>query len=151
MYDDDNWLHAGFVNCPQCRTRLYRLDRSPMADDHHFYCDRCAHSVEIGYYDPVYHEIFTALRQNGDKSFLALMQAIEKHLRPCDCGGQYKHDAPRRCYVCLSPVLTADVSGVDLWPEVWGVDVDARDPTAEEMTFVERFEDDYIRKRDIWT
>lgn len=147
--DDENWLHASFVKCPHCFARLYRLDRSPMADDYHFYCDCCAHSVEIGYYDPTYHEIFTALLQDGNKSFLALMHAIEERLRPCDCGGHYKHDAPRRCYVCLTPVLTG-VSGVDLWPEVWGIDVDVRDPTPEEIASVGWFQDNHIRKQDIW-
>lgn len=147
--DDENWLHAGFVNCPRCLARLYRVDHSPMSDDYCLYCELCARSVEVGFYDPVFQQIATAEQARGDKSYLTLMSSIEERLRPCDCGGHFKHDAVRRCYVCQYPVLRG-ASGVDLWPDIGCPFLDDRDPTPEEIAFYDRFQAEYIRKDNIW-
>ncbi len=77
------------------------------------------------------------------------MRRIEQELRPCSCGGQFKHDAPRRCYSCFAEVIKND-SGVDLYPAIYALDVDERDPTAAEQAFVDAYEAKHIRRHDIW-
>lgn len=37
---DDNWFNANVFPCPHCGAQLFRVDRSPMYDAYHLYCDR---------------------------------------------------------------------------------------------------------------
>ncbi|HEY7358234.1 MAG TPA: hypothetical protein VH590_17255 [Ktedonobacterales bacterium] len=70
-------------------------------------------------------------------------------MRPCDCGGRFRYDAPLRCHRCLAEVI-ANSPEVDLWPGYYDVDVDERDPTDEEVALVEEFETNHLRRSDVW-
>jgi hypothetical protein len=107
---DDNWLNGQQLRCPECGEELYLIDHSPFYDGYYLYCDRCPKRVDVSIYDPV-------MRDAPSVSYSELMAWIECRLRPCDCGGSFRHDAPRRCHQCgtvLSGVDPAD--GVDVWP-----------------------------------
>jgi hypothetical protein len=145
----DNWLGAAHIECPHCHEPLYRVDHSPLADDWQLYCDICANCVVVSFYDPVVVSIQGALPAQDRWDYHHLMAAIEQRLRPCSCGGHYRHDAARRCCRCLTPVITNE-SDVDLWPTVYGLDVEARDPTAEEIGLVEWFEARHVRRGSLW-
>lgn len=145
----ENWLHAEHILCPACQEPLFRVDHSPMADDWLLYCEQCANRVEVSFYDPVATALFDALITQQHRPASDLMQAIEQRLKPCHCGGRYRHDAPRRCHRCLAEVLT-DAAGVDLWPGYYDVDVDEREPTEEEIALVGRFEANHLRRTDLW-
>ena len=146
---EDNWLRAEIVACPNCQQELYRLDHPPLRDDYTLYCDQCANSVEVGFYDLVYSAIYKEVSVRGRGDYRELMHAIEQKLKPCSCGGHFRHDAPRRCYNCLAEVIR-DVSGVDLYPAIYALDVDERDPTAAEIAFVNEYEAGHIRREGIW-
>lgn len=146
---NDNWLRAGTLSCPRCCISLYRVDHSPMYDEHFLYCDSCANRVEVSYYDPVYSELYQGCSNQEAGLYATLMAAIEERLRPCGCGGRFKHDAPRRCHNCLAAVIV-DEPSVDLWPAFYGIDVDGRDPTSEECEMAEQFAQSHILKTDIW-
>jgi hypothetical protein len=148
MTSDDNWLNAFTITCPQCHIPLYRVDHSPMADDWMLYCDQCASRVEVSYYDPITLALDKAIPP-GDDHYRVLSAQIEAKLKPCDCGGRFRFHAPRRCYTCLTPVI-ADGAGVDLWPIYYDINVDERDPTAEEEAQVAAFEEAHVRRAEIW-
>jgi hypothetical protein len=146
---EDNWLRAARIACPRCRRELFRVDHSPHYDDILLYCDRCANRVEISLYDPVYDAIAGAVMERGEEGSLAQLRAVEARLRPCACGGRYRHDAPRRCDACLAQVIV-DEPGVDLWPGYCDLGGENREPTDEEVALIEQFEATYIRRRDVW-
>jgi hypothetical protein len=122
MNDEENWLHGAQIECSHCQQQLYRVDHSPFYDCYFLYCNRCPIHVEVCYYDPVFKQISQQVRQaplseRGEMHQL-LMQAMEAHLKPCFCGGIFLHDAPRRCFVCHTPLISTNPDGVDLFP-VW--------------------------------
>jgi hypothetical protein len=119
-----------------------------MADEWMLYCDRCANRVEVSYYDPITMVLDKAIPQGGDH-YPILIAQIEAKLKPCDCGGVFRFRAPRRCYSCLTPVIT-DGAGIDLWPAYYDIDVDERDPTAEEEAQVAAFEEVHVGRAEIW-
>ena len=147
-FPSDNWLHVERISCPQCHELLFRVDHSPFYDSFFFYCEQCANRVEVGLYDPIYETLSNQITEQKGTT-LALMRAIEQHLRPCECGGRFRYDAPLRCHRCLAEVVV-NSPGVDLWPGYYDVNVDERDPTDEEIALVEEFEANHLRRNDVW-
>jgi hypothetical protein len=146
---DDNWLNATIITCPHCKSQLYRVDHSPFYDAYFLYCDACANRVEIGFYDPVFTAITDELTEQGRLDYTSRMAIIEARLRPCACGGHFRHDAARRCHICLTPVISGE-SDVDLWSEIYGINVDERDPTDEEAAQAEAFDSKHVYRENIW-
>ena len=46
--------------------------------------------------------------------------------------------------------MITNESSVNLWPSVYGMNPDERDPTAEEFAWVEQFEAEHVRRDDLW-
>lgn len=147
--NDENWLHADTIKCPYCAQNLYRVDHSPMLDNHTLYCSKCANSVEVSFYDPIYSAVYQTMLCRGVVQYREFMQEIEQRLKPCSCGGLFKHDAARRCYNCGYEVIKNE-TGVDLLPDFFGIDIGERDPSEEEMNLVYSFEAKHIRRENIW-
>lgn len=146
---EDDGLHAAIVVCPQCHTRLYRVDTSPMAAQWILYCEACARRVVVEFYDAGTKPLWDATPPGSDRG-QRLSSQIEAHLKPCVCGGAFRVAAPRRCYCCQSPVLT-DAPGVDLWPVSYYVDYEETEiATPGEMAQASDFEETYVRRTDIW-
>jgi len=147
--NQDNWLRASLITCPNCHQQLYRVDHSPFDDNHHLYCDKCSNSVEVEFYDPVVMAMHKQVSDQDKVDYTKLMSAIEERLEPCSCGGNFRHNAPRRCHFCLSEVII-DESGVDLWPAYFDLDIDERDPTEDESARANEFLATHVRSGDIW-
>jgi len=149
---DQDWLDSQTFACPHCSTLLYRVVHSPFYDHWQLYCDSCANSVEVSYYDKTADALIANVSTNAsvasDDNYTLQMRAIEEALRDCSCGGRYQHDAPRRCYVCHTPVID-DAAGIDLWPGFVDADEDV-EPTPDQIAEVERFVTAHIRTHDIW-
>jgi hypothetical protein len=145
----DIGLHYETVECPTCHTQLDRVDRSPFSDDFDFYCDNCASRVEVSLYDPVVSVIEQTLPPTIERSQGVLQRAIEERLHTCDCGGHYRHDAPRRCHHC-NTVVIHDEPRVDLFPHIYDFAYNYRDPTPKEQAQFDAWERAYVRRRDIW-
>ena len=122
-----------------------------MYDEWQLYCDRCAHRVEIKHSDPVARQLADDLSAHpqwaGDR--VAHLRAMERQLKPCSCGGRFRHDAPRRCHACHTVVL-ADAPDTDLWPGVFGADGEDHDLTPEEIRLAAEFEQVHVHRGDIW-
>lgn len=132
--------------CPSCHQPLYRVDHSPFYDEHFLYCDRCPIRVEVSFYDPVYHHLTQTLSRDAGEKYTALMRALEGRLKPCICGGTFRHDAPRRCFRCHTPVISDEPDGVDLWDGRFSTE----NPTQQEVEEVGRWMAQFIRTQDIW-
>jgi hypothetical protein len=148
----DNWLDARSFACPHCQEALYSVIRSPLFDEWQLYCERCPRRVEISFYDSVARRIGDALSAYplpaGERAVTHLRE-MERWLKPCVCGGRFRHDAPRRCHVCHNVVLDS-ASDTDLWPAVYGVDAEERDLTEGERAYAAQFEAAHVRRHDIW-
>ncbi len=142
---DDNWLQAEVITCPQCGERLFAVAHSPFCDDYRLYCDRCPRAVEVSFYDPVQLEAVSALPKGP--TWEQTIAAIEPLLRPCQCGGQFRGKAPRHCFRCGATVPAA--ADKDLLPHYVGTEPDG-DPTAEEQEQFDRFEADFVQRKDLW-
>jgi hypothetical protein len=127
--DEENWLHAEQVACPSCHQALYRVDHSPFYDAVFFYCASCPIHAEVSFYDPVYGQVTKAHPHPAGKE---RMRALEALLKPCSCGGTFRHDAVRRCLRCHGPVIVEYPAGVDLF--FWS---DALLPGAPDMSHEE--------------
>ncbi len=155
----EDWLCGRIISCPHYYTPLYRVNQSPFNDGRVFYCDSCANRAEVSYYDPMVFD--PGAMRSRDRADLPLtpssaagaerqkLMEIEAKLKPCDCGGRYRHDAARRCHVCLGEVITEEPD-VDLWPVCFGIDPFQRELTAEEVMQCEQFARTHIRRNDIW-
>lgn len=113
LIEKENWLDSKEIECAQCGQKLHWLWHSPMDDESFFYCTPCPMRVDISHYDS--HAIKLrkmAQREVGKKSteeFVTLyMDLIERSLIPCDCGGAFTHDAPRRCLNCFAVLLQSE-------------------------------------------
>jgi hypothetical protein len=148
--EDDNWLNARTLACPRCETHLFAVDHSPFCDSHILYCDACPRRVEVGFYNPIYKELFAEVAGDGAEAsqYAALMSAIERRLMPCDGVGHYKHDAQGRCYSCSS-IIDICEPGVDLWPGFHNFNED-REPTEAEQALADEFMMKYVRTANIW-
>lgn len=136
--DDDNWLHEEWITCPACHQPLFRIDQSPLDGDYHFYCDRCPVRLDVSVYEPEYDQIQQALPHypEYEEKNVALIKTMEAHLKPCQCGGRFRHDAPRRCFSCFTPVIVDDPAYIDLYPDE---DIFERALDAERQNKLERW------------
>ncbi len=150
--DSQHWLDPLAFSCPHCDALLFRAIHSPMYDHWQLYCDSCAKSVEVSYYDKtasaLTHAVAKDTAVSARERYHAQMWAIEAALRPCSCGGRYRYDAPRRCYVCNAVVID-DAAGIDLWPGFVDSDEDT-DPTPAQLAEMEEFVAAHVRTLDIW-
>ena len=144
MTDDaDNWLNEAHFGCARCGTRLVRVDHSPMYDEWLLYCDRCPRRVEVGFYDPA----LTRLRDRPT-GYAEQMALIEARLRPCPCGGQFRHDAPRRCHACGTAVVHEP--DVDVWPEIGWPERGDAGLTDQDQSRWEAWEAAFVVRDDLW-
>ena len=125
-----------------------------MLDMYAFYCDQCANHVEINWYDTVTLAIDREVAHEGVYAESwerehAKRRRIEARLKPCDFGGQYTSDAPRRRPFCLTAAVTEWPSDVDLVPGYMWWEED-RDPTEEEMRLADAYCTQHVRQSDIW-
>jgi hypothetical protein len=109
--------------------------------------------VYVSYYDSVAIAFREQVRDEGSldpgwPQTEATLRLIEGRLKPCSCGGRYRHDAARRCPYCLAPVLVDD-SWVELWPGYFWVEGDD-DPTPEQGEQVGAYMDAHKRESDLW-
>jgi len=152
QHESQDWLDPQTFECPQCGTRLFRVVHSPFYDHWQLYCDSCANSVEVSYYDTIADALTASVSSDmsvtPDDRYIVQMRAIESALRNCSCGGRYRHDAPRRCYVCHTAVVH-DAADIDLWPGFVDADEDV-EPTPDQIAEIERFVAAHIRVKDIW-
>lgn len=139
---DYDWLHPGFVDCPSCRVRLYRVDHSPFLAEWWIYCSSCPRHAEVSFYDP----IISTLSWDSTR-----WSEIERLLKPCSCGGNFGFAAPRRCPSCSCIVLDG-ASAIDLFPEVVGVVALGPDvePSEQQTAEFEAWEHTFVRSEDLW-
>ncbi|TWJ12559.1 hypothetical protein LX16_3319 [Stackebrandtia albiflava] len=137
--DDADLRNAAEFPCPECGRRLHRIDHSPFEDFHLLYCDGCPRMAEVGHGDAGYAEIRHA---HPGAEHAKLMSVVAERLRPCDCGGRFRADAPRRCPFCATTVVTRDAAGVDVTP-AWSDDASVDDTEAVTAALT--------RRTDLWS
>jgi hypothetical protein len=118
--ETDNWLDSKEIECAQCGQKLHWLRHSPMYDEIFLYCTQCPMRVDISHYDSRAIKVRKMVqREVGKKSneeFATLyIHLIERSLTPCDCGGTFADDAPRRCLRCFAVLPQSEV-GRDVYP-----------------------------------
>lgn len=143
---DDNWLKGQTFNCSNCMNDLFRIIHSPFYDCDFCYCDSCPKRVEISFYDKVRNRILDKFGDNVREQYLNI-QEVEKELKSCDCGGNFKFDAPRRCIYCASVVI--DEGGIDLFPSYPEIEKE-KELTKGEIEKFEKFEEEFVRAENIW-
>jgi len=118
--ETDNWLDPKEIQCAQCGQKLHWLWHSPMYNEIFFYCTLCPIRVDISYYDDPAIKLRRMLEKEVDtkdtKQFGRLyIDLLEQNLRPCECGGKFAYDAPRRCLRCFAVLLQSE-PGRDVFP-----------------------------------
>ena len=139
----DDWLNPSFLTCTCCKAKLFSVEHSGFYDAWFLYCDRCANRAEVSFYDAVVSAAPPSARPEDR------FQAVERRLRPCSCGGNFGFTCARRCPFCQAVVIEGPTS-VDLWPDTYGIDLDAREPTPADERAVAAFEAQYIRSTNLW-
>jgi hypothetical protein len=126
--ENDDWLASEIIECPHCQIKLLWLEHSPFENGYYFYCDSCPKRVDVSIYDPVFIEIeegqkikFEDLELWRKNYFENLMPLVEERLLPCDCGGNYRFKAVRRCLNCGVAVKEGDRN---LWFSDFGKEPD---------------------------
>jgi hypothetical protein len=118
---------------------------SPFCDDYHLCCDQCPKAIEVSFYDPVCKAAVDQLP--GSRTWEDVMAALEPLLRSCSCGGRFRGNSPRRCFMCGATVPSA--AGKDLSPYL-GCEDGSRDPTAEQQATFDRFEAEFVGREGLW-
>jgi hypothetical protein len=140
-------LHPEHLSCPRCGADLLRVDHAPDYADRLFYCTDCPRRAEVSFEDPVYAWIVAEKGATPDR--FVVLHAVEQYLRPCQCGGCFQHDAPRRCSECGEIVLAGEPD-VDLWPGYCDFDMERHLPSPEVVERINAFDADYIRRTQLW-
>jgi hypothetical protein len=89
------------MDCVLCNERF-----SPVIEpkeDIAFYdihCTSCVKWVRIGKADPVRNTLRNLLKLKGE----ALALAVQNYLAACPCGGEFSHDAGKRCLACIHKI-----------------------------------------------
>ncbi len=122
------------MDCPNCSKTLQICDHSPFEHSYTLYCSDCPKRVDVGVYEPVFEEI----KDYSSMPYEAVMQAIEKRLAPCDCGGKFLVSAKRRCLHCHYPLALREEQNV--WLKEYWSDFDDE----EEEEKVEQLMQSYI-------
>ncbi|HWE18887.1 MAG TPA: hypothetical protein VG758_17150 [Hyphomicrobiaceae bacterium] len=148
---DDNWLDGHAIACPSCQLPLWQVVHSPFYDNWFFYCDRCSRRADVSFYDAEVKAIYDAFVAGGDSRFQSerMYREIERRLAPCDCGGQFRKSADRRCHGCHAVVLAgANADDIDLWPHWPGAQLDELTPQQERE--MQEFEKNFVRSESLW-
>lgn len=119
--DEDNWLNAKKFDCGHCQMPLEIIDHSPFDNSYYYQCTDCQWRMDVSHYHPMVKGIEDALALRGvnrgsDHYFDAFMQGIEERLEHCECGGEFRYSAPRRCLYCGGVV--EGESHQNVWP-IW--------------------------------
>jgi|SRR5579864_2162052 len=118
--ETSNWLDSKEIECAQCGQKLHWLRHSPMYNEIFLYCTQCPMRVDISLYDSrtikLEKMVESKMCERKTEQFVKLyIDLIERSLTPCDCGGTFTHDAPRRCLRCFG-VLAQSEAGRDVFP-----------------------------------
>lgn len=120
MRDNDNWLDSKEIECVQCAQKLHWLRHSPMYNAIFFYCTQCPMRIDISYSDEgaikLRHILEATVGERQTNQFSTrYIDLIEQNLMPCNCGGKFTYDAPRRCLRCFA-ILPQSEPGRDVFP-----------------------------------
>src|SRR4051794_16668576 len=101
------------IYCPACKGMVEIEQRYPyhsgLGDEGYLYCDSCTNVLVYEWYDPVYSKL---LNKKAPWDLTRSEQALlEEHLRPCTCGGHFRHSAHPRCPTCKSELINAVPGG----------------------------------------
>ena len=138
MEDPDyEWLNAIIIPCKSCDEKLHVMDQSPFDSSGYYYCDSCRYRVDVGLYDEVFSRIQDAIEakyysEGDDYPTEKLEQAVEDRLLPCECGGTFRANAPRRCLECSTIVVEA-APGQVIWPYVSDNEPEEKQDAAEAL------------------
>ena len=93
--------------CPQC-DESYEIQNYNMgfSGAWELRCDSCPNTLMVN----LYHPPMDKLRNERHSK-------IEKALRPCECGGNYRFGAPHRCLKCHSVIELTEIAKQIHWPE----------------------------------
>lgn len=144
MSDSTDWLEPRVISCPSCTVKSYAVERSPFYNAWHLYCDQCAASVEVSYYNAHVKELRSQVPENDSQ---ALLNLIEKGLASCDCGGKFKFNSPRRCFQCQTVLVDEPNIDVSIYT---GCEDENREPEKEEQKLFDEYEKNFVRRSDLW-
>lgn len=90
-------------DCEHCgQAYRYSLLNAGFSDCSYAYCDACGKLATVNYSSS-----FLLRMPPITVPHQAIDETWEPFLRPCDCGGHFRHNASPRCLVCMEP-LSAD-------------------------------------------
>jgi hypothetical protein len=120
--EENHLFNLKIVNCDNCASKLEIMDQGGMDTDRYFYCTNCRNRAAISLYDPqweIAERKVAASFPNAteDELYDLLSREFESSIASCECGGEFKYDAPRRCLHCSFPVNDAE-PGRHIWPFV---------------------------------
>jgi hypothetical protein len=145
--EDDNWLDAKVFDCPNCNKGLFTVGHSPFADDDSFYCNACPKRVEISFYDKLRRDLS---KQLDGGSLSDLIPLIENELKPCNCGGTFKYQSPRRCIYCSIVIIGCD-NQYEIYPSYFKSNSNRKEePTESEIARVKEFQENFIITKNFW-
>lgn len=100
------------VLCPQTFEPIIEPEED--TNSYLIYCSGCSYSLNVARANPVRVAFREVLGLKGE----ALALAFQSVLAPCHCGGEYNHDAGKRCPDCIYKIQReAKKSGEGLNPE----------------------------------
>lgn len=92
--------------CPHCKEE-YEIQNYSLgfADAHEMRCDSCSATLMVEFYHPPM-----------DKLYFKGLNAIEKALNQCKCGGSFKYSSLYRCSKCNHVVELEEIARQIKWP-----------------------------------
>lgn len=96
----------GHASCPRCSVDFeYLLVHAGFNVCAYAYCDRCGLPTLLSPWSP---------RRPTSVSlepYQGIARSVERHLRPCECGGRFRAGAPPRCPGCHEPLPADGMAG----------------------------------------
>lgn len=89
------------INCVLCDQTYTPVIKPPAGQNHYrVYCTSCTRWIPINNGDPIRVALQEVLGLKGE----ALALAVHTCLASCLCGGEYSHDAGKRCPECIEKI-----------------------------------------------
>jgi hypothetical protein len=100
-----NLSHVKLGNCEHCHERFeYSIFHCGLGDCSYAYCDLCGRTAILSMWDKKWPSLPNCEVQQE------VCSAMESHLEPCECGGQFRKGSSPRCPSC-NQKLSADLAG----------------------------------------
>lgn len=96
------------LTCQHCKRRVQLKQKYPyhagFSNEGFLYCDKDSTVLTFNVYDPTFEKLAAGKLPWAPDFSDKEKRKVEKHLKPCPCGGRFSFENHGRCPSCAAPI-----------------------------------------------